>query len=87
MPNTEKLREEYFRWSLLENGGVAHPQDDNIADYWLSKLESSREEVKREIGQNLEILLAFVEVWNKQDADVEVAEAASEIKAFINSLK
>jgi len=39
--------------------------------------------MKKDFAENIEIILDFVERWNKQDAEKEVAEAAEQLKVFL----
>ena len=40
--------------------------------------------LRRSLSENIEILLDFVERWNKQDEEKEVAEAAEKLKEFLD---
>jgi hypothetical protein len=47
-------------------------------------LQEAQNEHYFRLKRNLTIVLEFVERWNKQDAEIEVAQAAQFLKRFIN---
>lgn len=58
--------------------------DSERKQWFLSALKEVREDEKRkvigEMKEPLEIVLDFVERWNKKDLELETAESASELR-------
>src|SRR3990167_5800364 len=83
----EELKSKYGAFELCDV--VSYGDLERLTAFLLSAMSSVRADERarvREIGKSIRIVLDFVERWNKQDKEQDVAEAQGKLDDLLSKL-